>query len=105
VLIVETPAFTRRLRQVLDEEQYRLLQAALVASPAAGSVIRGSGGIRKVRWAGSGRGRRGGVRVLYHWSSADDRLLLLFIFHKNERSDLSRDQLKQLRVLVERELE
>jgi mRNA-degrading endonuclease RelE of RelBE toxin-antitoxin system len=104
VLIVETANFTRRLQQILGEEQYRLLQTALVASPEAGSILRGSGGIRKLRWAGSGRGKRGGVRVLYHWSPVHERLLMLFIFRKNERSDLSREQLKQLRSVVEKEL-
>jgi mRNA-degrading endonuclease RelE of RelBE toxin-antitoxin system len=105
VLIVETAIFTRRLQQILDEEQYRLLQTALVGSPETGSILRGSGGIRKLRWAGSGRGKRGGVRVLYHWSPVHARLLMLFIFRKNERSDLSREQLKQLRSVVEKELE
>ncbi len=105
MLIVETPIFTKRLRQALDEEQYRLLQAALVASPDLGKVVPGGGGIRKLRWAGSGRGKRGGARVMYQWSQTHERLLMLFIFLKNERSDLSARQLRQLRRVVESELE
>ena len=104
MLIVETPTFAKRLRQVLDEEQYRLLQAALIASPGIGKVIPGGGGIRKLRWAGSGRGKRGGARVIYHWFPDHDRLLMLFIFLKSEKSDLRARQLKQLRLVVESEL-
>ena len=89
VLIVETPIFTKRVRQALDEEQYRLLQTALIASPGIGKVIPGSGGIRKLRWVASGRGKRGGTRIIYQWFPKLDRILMLFIFLKNERVDLS----------------
>ncbi len=89
MLIVETTIFTKRLRQALDEERHRLLPAALITSPAAGKVIPGGGGIRKLRWVGSGRGKRGGTRVMYHWYAEHDRSLMLFIFLKNERSDLT----------------
>ena len=65
--------------------------------PDAGSVIRGSGGIRKLRWAGSGRGKRGGLRVIYYWWVAKERISMLRMYPKNEQDDLSSDQLKQLR--------
>jgi hypothetical protein len=104
VLIVETPIFTKRVRQALDEEQYRLLQTALVASPGNGKVIPGGGGIRKLRWAAGGRGKRGGARIIYRWFAEFDRILMLFIFLKNERADLSAEQLKRLRIVVESEL-
>ena len=104
MLIVETPIFTKRVRQALDEEQYRLLQTALVASPGIGTVIPRSGGIRKLRWAASGRGKRGGTRIIYQWFPEFDRILMLFIFLKNERADLSAEQLKKLRIVVESEL-
>lgn len=104
MVIVETPVFTRRVLQALDDEQYRALQTALVASPEAGPVIPGGGGLRKLRWAGSGRGRRGGARVIYRWFPEREKLLMLFVFLKQERDDLSAVQLKQLRLVAESEL-
>jgi mRNA-degrading endonuclease RelE of RelBE toxin-antitoxin system len=101
MVIVETSIFTRRVLQLLADEEYRKLQAALVNRPLAGAIIRGSGGLRKVRWAGSGRGKRGGVRIIYYWAAERAQLLMLFIFAQNERDDLSPDQLKILRTIVE----
>ena len=104
MLIVETPIFTKRVQLGLDEEQYRLLQSAIVASPEIGRVIPGGGGIRKLRWTGSGRGKRGGARVIYRWFPDQDKVLMLFVFLKNEMADLTRPQLKQLRDVAESEL-
>jgi mRNA-degrading endonuclease RelE of RelBE toxin-antitoxin system len=104
VLVVETRIFTKRVRVVLDEEQYRLLQSALIGAPELGKVIPGDGGIRKLRWAGSGRGKRGGARVIYRWFPEQHRILMLFVFLKNVMADLSRKQLRELRRIVESEL-
>jgi len=76
----------------------------LVASPRAGPVIPGGGGLRKMRWVGSGRGKRGGTRVIYRWFPERHRLLMLFVFLKQERDNLSAAQLKQLRMVAESEL-
>ncbi len=89
---------------MLDDEDYRLLQSSLVNLPVRGRVIPGSGGLRKLRWAGSGRGKRGGTRLIYRWFPEDDRILMLFIFAKNERADLTAEQLKQIKRVVEMEL-
>lgn len=104
MVIVETPIFTKRVLQALDDEQYRLLQASVIAAPDSGIVIPGGGGLRKLRWAGSGRGKRGGARVIYRWFPERHRLLMLFIFLKNERADISAEQLKRLRLVAESEL-
>ena len=63
----------------------------------------GSSGLRKVRWAAQGRGKRGGVRVIYCWAVKQERLLMLLIYPKSERDDLTREQLKLLRKIVEEE--
>ena len=63
----------------------------------------GDGGLRKIRWRGSGRGKSGGVRVIYYWAGAYDTILLLMMFAKNERGDLTRDQEKILRRIIEEE--
>jgi mRNA-degrading endonuclease RelE of RelBE toxin-antitoxin system len=103
MVIVETTVFTRRVEELLPDEEYQLLQAALVARPELGKVIPRSGGLRKLRWAPVGRGKRGGVRVIYYWAAKLSQILMLYLFAKNERDDLSAAQLKKLRQIVEEE--
>jgi len=99
--IIETPTFTKRVEEILSEEEYRLFQIKLIGDPEAGNIIKGSGGIRKIRWSGSGRGKRGGSRILYYWYNTKGLLLMLFIFKKNENDDLTKTQLKALKTIVE----
>ncbi len=103
MLIVETPVFTRRIVQLLPDDEYRLLQQQLIADPERGKLIRGSGGLRKVRWSASGRGKSGGVRIIYYWAPRPDVILMLLAYAKNEQEDLSPDQLKLLKRFVETE--
>jgi mRNA-degrading endonuclease RelE of RelBE toxin-antitoxin system len=103
VIIVETPTFTRMIKDLLDEDSYRLLQIELAENPEKGAVIRGTGGIRKLRWSGSGRGKRGGSRVIYYWATEQDVVLMLVAYAKNEKDDLTPAQCKVLRHLVEEE--
>jgi len=97
VVFVETSIFTRRVQQYMDDEEYGEMQAFLTLRPDAGNVIKGTGGMRKLRWAGSGRGKRGGLRVIYYWWVAKDRISMLLAYPKNEQDDLTADQLKQLK--------
>ena len=99
--IIETPIFTKRVEEILSEEEYRLFQIKLIDDPEAGNIIKGSGGIRKIRWSGYGRGKRGGSRILYYWYNTQGVLLMLFIFKKNENDDLTKAQLKALKTIVE----
>ena len=101
VEFIETPTFTRLIGKVMDDGEYAKLQLALVLRPDWGKVIPGSGGLRKLRWAGSGRGKRGGLRVIYYWQTADDQIWLLLAYAKSVREDLSRDEIKQLKRLAE----
>ena len=103
MVIVETRAFTARIRELLSDEEYRLLQNDLVAHPELGPVIRGTGGLRKLRWRGSGRGKRGGIRVIYYWHVVSDQLLMLLAYPKSERDDLTAGQRVTLRKIVESE--
>lgn len=103
MVIVETSIFTRQVQALLTDEEYRDLQTALVNRPQLGSVIPGSGGLRKMRWALRGKGKRGGVRVIYYWPVSQEQLLMLFIYPKNEQDDLTATQVKVLRTIVEEE--
>ncbi len=103
MVILETSIFTRQVRQLLSDEDYRALQITLADRPDMGAVIVGSGGIRKTRWAAQGRGKRGGVRVIYYWATQQDRLLMLLMYSKADQDNLSREQLQILRKIVEEE--
>jgi mRNA-degrading endonuclease RelE of RelBE toxin-antitoxin system len=102
---IETPIFTRRMESLLTAEEYRELQNGLIKQPDAGAIIRGSNGLRKIRWAAKGRGKRGGVRVIYYWFVSSEKFLMLFIYPKNEQDDLTPEQTKRLKSLVEQELQ
>lgn len=103
MVIIETHAFTKRIDALLSPEEYRELQLELVARPLAGAVVPGSRGLRKLRWAATGRGKRGGLRIIYYYAVSPSHLLLLFVFAKNERSDLTAEQRARLRAIVESE--
>jgi mRNA-degrading endonuclease RelE of RelBE toxin-antitoxin system len=98
---IETPIFTRRVNEILTDEEYRQLQIVLIARPEVGDVIQGSGGLRKMRWAAKGHGKRGGSRVIYYWAISEYEILLLYIYPKNVQDDLSPAQLRALRQVVE----
>lgn len=101
---LETPVFTKLISKLISEEEYHLLQLQLSVRPESGDLIRGSGGIRKVRWAGSGRGKRGGIRVIYYFINEEDQIYMLYAYPKRKKDDLSTDQIKQLKTLVEKKL-
>jgi len=103
VVFLETPVFTRQIRDLVDDDRYRELQATLVVRPDAGDLIPRSGGLRKIRVAASGRGKRGGARVIYYWIVAKDQIYMLLAYAKNVRDDLTEDQLKVLRTLIRQE--
>jgi hypothetical protein len=103
MVIIETKIFTRQVSELLTDEEYAALQTTLVINPASGPLIIGSGGLRKIRWRARERGKRGGTRIIYYWAARHEQLLMLLIYPKNEQDDLSSDQLKILRAIVESE--
>lgn len=98
--LIETSIFTKQVQAALSEEEYRAFQLYLILRPDAGPIIPGSGGLRKVRWRLAGRGKRGGARVIYYWRTAQDQLILLFLYPKNAQAALTPSQVKALRTLV-----
>ena len=101
MLFIESRIFTRILHDYLSDDDYSELQAYLAENPDAGDIIPRSGGIRKIRWAGSGRGNRGGTRIIYYWQVPDSEIYLLTLYSKGEMSDLSAKELEALKRMVE----
>jgi len=101
---IETPVFTAEVRSLLAEEEYRNLQLALALRPQQGSLIRGSGGLRKVRWKAKGKGKSGGVRVIYYWITEEATIYMLMVYGKSDQADLTPAQVKTLSKLVKEEL-
>ena len=97
VLFIEDAAFHRRRLELLEEPEFFALMDWLEAHPESGKVIPRSNGLRKLRWALAGRGKRGGARVIYFWWLSDAKILLLDIYAKNDREDLGGDELKKLK--------
>ncbi len=100
MLFIETPIFTTLVTDLLPDDEYRKIQMALVLRPEAGKIIPGSGGLRKIRWKIRGRGKRGGLRLIYYWDVEDDTIYMLLIYQKSKQEDLTQNQLKTLRSLV-----
>lgn len=104
---VELPPFERTRKDYLDEESNRQLQLELMDKPIAGAVIEGTGGLRKLRQAdpSRGKGKRGGLRVIYFWWSGGDQFWLFTVYDKDQADDLTPGQRKVLKKLLKTELE
>ncbi|WP_040065016.1 type II toxin-antitoxin system RelE/ParE family toxin [Pseudomonas batumici] len=101
MIFVETPIFTRRVKELLDDDSYGCFQKTLVLAPSAGDVIEGTGGIRKIRVAAKGHGKRSGARVIYYHFVSASQIALLMIYPKNEQQDLTIDERKALKAVIE----
>jgi mRNA-degrading endonuclease RelE of RelBE toxin-antitoxin system len=100
ITFIEFGSVTRRLTEHMDDEEYRALQNLLLADPLAGVLIPGTGGVRKLRWAGSGRGKRGGLRVIYYFAVRHSAFLILHVYAKGEQEDLRPEQKRALKALL-----
>ncbi|MEL0631872.1 type II toxin-antitoxin system RelE/ParE family toxin [Pseudoalteromonas carrageenovora] len=100
-LFVESNIFEKYRELYLSDDEYRLFQADLMVNPKQGDVIQGTGGLRKIRVASKGKGKRGGSRVIYYYLDDKRRFYLLTIYSKNEVTDLTADQKKQLKEFLE----
>ena len=99
--VAETQEYIRRAEKLLSEDERREIVSYLALHPKAGDLIEGTGGIRKLRWARGGRGKSGGVRVVYYVHSELMPLYLLTLFAKNERANLSKAERNDLAELVD----
>lgn len=102
MIFIETRHFTKLLSDYLSDDEYRGLQAYLIQKPDAGDIVRGSGGIRKVRWSREGGGKSGGVRVIYYWEKSESEIWMLTIYAKSERATISGPDLKRIWEAIDR---
>ena len=100
----ETDIFTEQIVDLIDDDSYAELQASLIVDPEVGDLVPRSKGLRKVRWRAPGRGKRGGIRVIYYLVHRGE-IFMLYAYAKNEREDLSSDQIRRLRELVDLHLD
>ncbi len=96
----ETDIFTEQIVHLIDDNSYAELQSRLIIDPEAGDLIPKSHGLRKIRWKAQGRGKRGGIRVIYYLVHREE-VFMLYAYAKNDREDITPDQAKTLRELVD----
>ena len=102
MIFIETKLFTKIISLYLRDEEYKDLQCFLVEKPDAGSLIQGTGGLRKIRWSMGNKGKRGGMRIIYYWNMTKDQIYFMTLYAKNEITDLSVEEKKMLKQLLER---
>lgn len=103
-VFVELPAFERNRSQYMNDENFSDFQQELLINPKAGEVIQGTGGLRKVRFQDTnrGKGKRGGLRIIYYWWLKESEFLLFSVYNKGEMDDLTTEQCKKLAELLKR---
>jgi len=101
ITVIETAPFIAKAKRVFSEQEKTNTIDMISADPMVGDIIVGSGGVRKVRVALSGRGKSGGARVVYYFRNTDMPVYMLAVFTKNEKTNLSKAELKQLKLFVE----
>lgn len=105
ISVIETPEFLTVTRRIMDDEERAVLIDYLAYNPGAGDLIRGTGGVRKMRWGLAGRGKRGGARVFYFYHSPKIPLFALTAFAKGQQTDLTQAERNGLRTLTARLLD
>lgn len=94
---IETKLFTKLIEEYLDDESYAELQSHLIENPESGAIVRGSGGVRKLRWALPGGGKSGGVRIIYYARMEHGEIWMLTVYKKSEESAIPAHLLKQIK--------
>lgn len=97
ISFIESKLFTRLLGDYLEDDDYVRLQAALVEDPERGMLVPGSGGVRKLRWAQPGRGKRGGIRVIYYARTREGVIWMLTLYAKNEEESIPAHVLRRIK--------
>lgn len=104
MVFIETPIFTRQIQSLMNDDMYGELQKALIVKPDTGDLIKGSGGLRKVRWKLKGTGKSGGVRVIYYWYTSAEQIYMIFAYPKSIQDNLTAEQLAALKAVMQRSI-
>lgn len=104
-IFIETKLFSRIVEDYLTDAQYAQLREALMRNPESGRVVPGSGGVRKLRWGQPGRGKRGGIRIIYYIERADGIIWMLTLYAKNEASDIAPETLRKIKDEIDAQAE
>lgn len=99
MIFIETPIFTEDLLGLLSDKEYAEFQKYLAQNPESGDLIQETGGLRKIRWGVNGKGKRGGIRIIYYFVTSASQIRLLLIYKKGIKDDLSNEEKKLLRKL------
>ena len=98
---IEASFFAKVSKGLLEEDELRAVQMVLSTRPTIGKIIPGTGGLRKMRWVTRGKGKRGGLRMIYYWMTHDDQIFLLYVYRKTVQDDITVEELKMLRNSLE----
>lgn len=101
MIFIETQIFTKQINDLVSDDEYALFQAALARNPEAGDIIQGTGGLRKIRLAAKGHGKRGGARVIYYHFVSNSHIAMVFAYPKNEQDNLTLEQKAALKKIIE----
>ncbi len=102
MVIIESKVFTRLIKELMSDDEYRELQESLIQKPDTGALIKASGGLRKVRWKLQGKGKSGGIRVIYYWVVDANQLRMLYVYPKGKQENLTTQQLQVLKTIIVR---
>jgi len=100
MVFIETSVFTKQVKDILDDNSYHKLQVEIMLNPRAGNVIRGTGGLRKLRWFAPGSGKQGGTRIIYYYQDKEATVYMLLAYRKNRKEALTAQEKQQLAQLV-----
>lgn len=95
--IIETHIFTEKICDILTDDEYNELQNYLVKEPTSGDIIKGSGGLRKLRWKLKRSGKSGGIRNIYYYIQDKQQIYMIYVYQKNRQADLTQKQIRLLK--------
>ncbi|RWX49194.1 RelE toxin of RelE; RelB toxin-antitoxin system [Candidatus Electrothrix marina] len=96
MIFIETSIFTKYIQEYLSDDEYSGLQLFLKEHPESGNIVPSGGGVRKLRWSVKGRGKRGGLRVIYYWKKSEDEIWMLTVYSKTEKENIPAHILKKI---------
>lgn len=103
MIFIETSIFTKNIVNYLTDDEYLGLQLFLIERPDAGHIVRGTGGVRKLRWSFSGKGKSGGIRVIYYWRVSEHEIWMLTVYSKSERENIPAHTLRKIAEEINRD--